>query len=137
MAAGNHRISRRSDFSRTLRRGVRVSTCDLSVSVLVVPPHWPDPGGRRHAVALVGGPWLGLIVSKSVGSAVVRHRVARRLRAAFDTVRDLAPAEEAFVVVRAHPGAADADTAALAEQLRAAFARRRIRALAPTSEVSR
>ncbi|MBR7539376.1 ribonuclease P protein component, partial [Mycobacterium tuberculosis] len=74
----SHRISTRSDFSRTLKKGVRVSSRDLLLTVLVLPTQWPDDTGRRVRVASSGGPWLGLIVSKSVGNAVIRHRVARR-----------------------------------------------------------
>ena len=82
MTAASHRISRRSDFSRTLKRGVRISAHDVVVHLLVTPREWPDAAGRRVDVATTGGPWLGLIVSKAVGSAVTRHRVARRLRSA-------------------------------------------------------
>ena len=129
MMSADHRISRRSDFSRTLKRGVRVSTRDLAISVAVVPASWPDPAGRRRDVAMTGGPWLGLIVSKSVGNAVVRHAVARRLRAAFATVIELCPAPESFVVIRALPGTAECSTTDLATQLREAFGRRKISAL--------
>jgi ribonuclease P protein component len=42
----------------------------------------PPTGGPSRAAELVrvGGPRVGLIVNKAVGSAVVRHRVSRRLR---------------------------------------------------------
>ncbi|MEP9415482.1 ribonuclease P protein component [Gordonia sp. VNQ95] len=136
MMSADHRISRGSDFSRTLKRGVRSSTRDLVVSVAVVPTMWPDPSGRRRTVDMTGGPWLGLIVSKSVGSAVVRHRVARRIRAAFRSVMDSAPADETFVVVRALPGAASVGSDQLAEQLREVFGRRRVRQLAPNAAPS-
>ena len=49
-----------------------------------------------------GGPKIGLVVAKSVGSAVQRHRVARRLRHVARTViADLDPADR--VVIRALP----------------------------------
>lgn len=135
MMSATHRISRRSDFSRTLKRGVRVSTRDLVVSVSVVPTHWPDPSARRTHVSMTGGPWLGLIVSKSVGPAVIRHRVARRLRAAFRQVMSDVPAAESFVVVRALPGAVRCSSDEIADQLREALARKRIRDLAALIEV--
>ncbi|RBO91664.1 ribonuclease P protein component [Nocardia puris] len=65
----------------------------------------------------VGGPRFGLIVSKAVGSAVVRHRVARRLRHMCAEVLAELPAD-ADVVIRALPGAAHADSAELLRQLR-------------------
>ncbi|RPA64729.1 ribonuclease P protein component [Gordonia oryzae] len=133
MMSAQHGISRGSDFSRTLKRGVRVSTRDLVVSIAVVPLVWPDPSGRRAQVAMSGGPWLGLIVSRSVGPAVVRHRVARRLRAAFREVSGRVPAAESFVVVRALPGAAHRSSDELADQLREVMGRKRVRELAVRS----
>ncbi|WLP88499.1 ribonuclease P protein component [Gordonia sp. NB41Y] len=134
MMSAGHRISRGSDFARTLKKGVRVSTHDLVVSVAVVPATWPDPARRRRDVAMIGGPWLGLIVSKSVGSAVVRHQVARRLRAAFASVIDQVPATESYVVIRALPGAATLGSPELAAQLSEALGRGRIRRLAPPAD---
>ncbi len=115
MVASAHRISRGSDFSRTLKAGVRVSTRDLVVHVL-------DLNGLEHPpVSTVGGPWLGLIVSKSVGNAVVRHRTARRLRAAFDATVDLCPSDQCLVVIRARPGVVDQRSDDLTRQLRSAY----------------
>lgn len=73
-------------------------------------------------------PRLGLIVSKAVGGAVTRHRVARRLRAAFREVTVLIPAET-LVVVRARPSADGPNSVTLAGQLRSALEHRRVRAL--------
>lgn len=67
-----------------------------------------------------GGPRFGLIVSKAVGPAVVRHRVARRLRHICAGVIDELPGA-ANVVIRALPGAAEADSAELDRQLRSAL----------------
>jgi ribonuclease P protein component len=80
------------DFSRTVRRGARVGTAT------VVLHGWRDPTAER-------GPLVGFVVSKAVGTAVVRNRVKRRLR---HLVRDRlgdAPSD-ARVVVRALPAAA-------------------------------
>ena len=68
----------------------------------------------------IGGPRFGLIVSKAVGSAVIRHRVARRLRHICDPLIGELP-EETDVVIRALPGAAHTDSAELERQLRAAL----------------
>ena len=65
---------------------------------------------------------IGLIVGKTVGSAVVRTRVKRRLRAvASARVRTLPPG--ALLVLRASPAAADATSADLAADLDRALAR--------------
>lgn len=128
--ASIHRISTRSDFSRTLKKGVRVSSRDLLLTVLVLPTQWPDDTGGRVGVASSGGPWLGLIVSKSVGNAVIRHRVARRIRAAFDEVRGDCPTTETSIVVRALPSAAEASSVELAAQLRKALRNGKVRRVA-------
>lgn len=66
----------------------------------------------------VGGPRFGLIVSKAVGNAVVRHRVARRLRHICASLAAELP-DGADVVLRALPGAADASSDELRRQLHA------------------
>lgn len=48
---------------------------------------------------------VGLIISKSVGGSVVRHRVARQLRHIFKDLLGLLP-RGAHIVVRALPGSA-------------------------------
>lgn len=72
------------------------------------------------SLARFGGPRFGLIVSKAVGTAVVRHRVARRLRHICAGVVAGLPVE-ADVVIRALPGAAVATSAELDQQLRSAL----------------
>lgn len=69
-----------------------------------------------------GGPRFGLIVSKAVGNAVVRHRVARRLRHICAGVAGELPVL-ADIVIRALPGAATVDSAELDRQLRSALRR--------------
>lgn len=61
-------------------------------------------------------PRFGLIVSKAVGNAVIRHRVARRLR---HICAEVAPdiRDGTDVVIRALPSAATAATTDLARQL--------------------
>ena len=133
--ASIHRISTRSDFSRTLKKGVRVSSRDLQLTVSVLPAQWPDPTGCRIDIASSGGPWLGMIVSKSVGNAVMRHRVARRIRAAFDEVRDECLTETS-VVVRALPSAVSVSSDELAAQLRKALRSGKVRRLVDTGAES-
>jgi ribonuclease P protein component len=61
-------------------------------------------------------PRAGLVVSRAVGGAVVRHRVSRRLRHLLVPRLASLPAG-ARVVVRALPPAADASSAELAGDL--------------------
>lgn len=120
MVASAHRISRGSDFARTLKSGVRVSTRDLVLHVLDLRPTDRVHVDDRH-VTTVGGPWLGLIVSKSIGNAVTRHQAARRLRAAFRSTLDECPSDQAMVVIRPRRGVVEHDSVELARQLRSAY----------------
>lgn len=67
-------------------------------------------------------PRVGLIVAKSVGSAVERHRVARRLRhVARGVLDDMDPGEQ--LVIRARPSCRHAASARLEQQLRTGLRR--------------
>ena len=69
-----------------------------------------------------GCPRIGLVVAKSVGSAVQRHRVARRLRHVARTVMpELDPGDR--VVIRALPSSRYAISARLEQQLRTGLRR--------------
>jgi ribonuclease P protein component len=97
-------MTRSTDFGATVKRGVRAAQPDLVVHV-----HLDDDCHE--------GPRIGLVVAKSVGNAVERHRVSRRLRhVARSVVNDLDPSER--VVIRALPGSRDAASARLEQQLR-------------------
>lgn len=65
---------------------------------------------------------VGLVVSKAVGSSVVRHRVARRLRAVVASRLRNWP-DGQLVVVRALPAAAFASSATIAADVDAAWRR--------------
>ncbi|WP_410871570.1 ribonuclease P protein component [Nocardia sp. A7] len=110
-----YRLHHRAEFSRTVRRGQRIGRRDLVVHALT---HGYDDLADGDSLVRVGGPRFGLIVSKAVGNAVVRHRVARRLRHMCAQVVDELPVGT-DVVIRALPGAATADSAELLRQLRA------------------
>ncbi len=72
------------------------------------------------ALIRIGGPRFGLIVSKAVGDAVTRHRVARRLRhLCARVIADVPPQTD--VVIRALPGSALASADDLSGQLRGAL----------------
>jgi ribonuclease P protein component len=104
-----YRMTRSSEFGATVSQGVRAVQPDLVVHTM------------REGVG-DQGPRIGLVVSKSVGSAVQRHRVARRLRHVARTVLDeLDPADR--VVIRALPGSRHAISARLEQELRTALRR--------------
>lgn len=65
---------------------------------------------------------FGFIAAKSVGGAVVRNRVRRRLKAACYQLREQAPVG-AEIVVRAQPSAAAASYAELLNDVAHAFER--------------
>ena len=109
-----YRLRRRSDFSDTVRRGRRQGRRDLVVHVL--------ERDRSESLVSFGGPRFGLVVSKAVGPAVIRHRVARRLRhICVDLVEALPP--ETDIVLRALPGAATAGSRELDGQVRSGLVR--------------
>lgn len=111
MLPARYRMTRSTEFSATVKRGLRVVQPDLVVHVGCDDA---DPSGPR----------IGLVVSKSVGGAVQRHRVSRRLRhVAASLLDDLDPTER--VVIRALPGSREADSATLERQLRSGLQRRR------------
>jgi ribonuclease P protein component len=86
---------------------------------------------RSSDDALDGGPRIGLVVSKSVGTAVQRHRVARRLRHVARTmINELDPADR--VVIRALPSSRHAVSARLEQELRTALRRTRPRTGVPS-----
>ena len=110
MLPARYRMTRSTEFGTTVSQGVRAVQPDLVVHA------------RRCDDDAADGPKIGLVVAKSVGSAVQRHRVARRLRHVARTViADLDPADR--VVIRALPSSRDAISARLEQQLRTAVRR--------------
>ena len=93
-------MRRREDFAEALR-GVR-----LPCGPVVLHLSAPDEESDRPAL-------VGLAVSRGVGSSVVRHRVARRLRHQLRPRLERLP-RGSRIVVRALPAAATASSAELA-----------------------
>jgi len=101
-------MRRSTEFDATVKHGLRRAQPDVIVHV--------RRGSDRDENA---APRLGLIIAKSVGSAVDRHRVARRLRHAARTILgDLDPSDQ--VVIRALPSSRAASSSQLRQQLRRA-----------------
>ncbi|WP_099023858.1 ribonuclease P protein component [Mycolicibacterium palauense] len=109
MLPAKYRMTRSTEFGATVKHGVRAAQPDLVVHV-------------RRDDTDAEGPRIGLVVSKSVGTAVQRHRVARQLRhVARSVLADLDPEER--VVIRALPGSRRAVSSRLEQELRAGLRR--------------
>ena len=104
-----YRMTRSTDFGLTVNQGVRAVQPDLVVHALQ----------RRSTI---DAPKIGLVVAKSVGNAVQRHRVARRLRHVARGVVDELDAGDR-IVIRALPGSRRAVSARLEQELRTALRR--------------
>lgn len=100
-----------------MSRGVRAAQRNLVVHSLALGVVGDTPESTVDAA-----PKVGLVVGKSVGNAVQRHRVSRQLRhASRDLLPDLTAGER--IVIRALPGSRDAATSRLHEELRTAVQR--------------
>ena len=99
------------DFDATVKHGMRTVQPDVIV-------HIRRGSDRRED----NGPRVGLIIAKAVGSAVERHRVARRLRHVARTLLgDLHRSDQ--VVIRALPSSRRVSSARLEQQLRTGLRR--------------
>lgn len=113
MLPGRYRMTRAAEFDATVRRGVRAVQPDMVIHAR----QDSDPNGSE-----VPGPRIGLVVAKSVGGAVDRHRVARRLRhVAKAMLVEMNPEDR--IVIRALPGSRTALSSRLEQQLSAGLLR--------------
>lgn len=112
MLPAGHRLRASSDFAATFRgpRGARAGS-----TLIVVHANQADARAGQP-------PRVGFVVSKAVGSAVVRNRTKRRLRALMQTRLPLLPVGT-DVVIRANPLAAQANSSDLAADLDALLTR--------------
>lgn len=114
MLPAGHRLTRGADFALTIRTGARAGRSRLVAHVALGQP---------------GPALVGFVVSKSVGNAVVRNRVQRRLRHLARARLEALPAGSRLVV-RALPSAAAATSpeldADLASALVAALGKARV-----------
>lgn len=119
MLPKQHKFTSPSDFTRTIKRGRRAGSRTVVV-------HLVDRSGMSDVeVAQQGGPRVGLIVSKAVGNAVIRHRTSRRLRHVcaelFNTVPSTALPRSIDLVIRALPSAGTALSSDLDRDIRKAL----------------
>jgi ribonuclease P protein component len=119
MLPSANRMRRRDDFTLAVRRGRRVGrpTVVVHLGRRAEPPDGPEP------------PLVGFIVARTVGNAVVRNRVRRRLRHVVRAHLDRLP-QGSLLVVRANPPAGAARHDDLAAELESALDR----LLRPTSK---
>jgi ribonuclease P protein component len=109
------RMRRAEDFRRVLRAGRRAGGPVLAGHLLL--PVGPDGAVGTAGEVRSGDPAkVGFIVSRAVGSAVVRNRVKRRLRELMRGRLGSLP-RGCLLVLRAHPAAASARQADLAADL--------------------
>ncbi len=101
-------LNRQADFARLRRRGKRVSTKSL-----VIYRSDPLPSDPTSLV--------GITVSKSIGKAVIRNKLRRRLAAIVDEALGQHASMRLLVVAR--PGAAEAGFAVLRAEVGSALER--------------
>lgn len=108
-------MRRSSEFTETMRKGVRARTGTVAVHL--------------NTDLTSGSPQVGFVVSKAVGNSVVRHAVQRKLRHVMRAQVDTLP-EGSRVVVRALPSAARAPFMELNDDVVTALTSLRRRAVA-------
>jgi ribonuclease P protein component len=97
-----NRLVRANDYRNAVRRGSRFSAAN---SVVYIAPRDDFLPVR-----------FGFIVAKTVGGAVIRNRVRRRLKAiGYELITRVDPGTD--VVIRALPGAAEASWAVLRNEI--------------------
>ena len=109
MLSAAHRMRRSTDFTRAVRTGRRVPRRSVVVHL-----------GRAEDPA--AAPRVGLVVSRSVGPSVVRHRVSRRLRHLARAWVPVLP-DGSLLVLRATPAAAASSSTELSRDLDLALRR--------------
>ena len=101
-------LRRRGDFARLRHRGRRIATKNLTLYL-------------TDALPGDATPLVGITVNKSIGKAVVRNKLRRRLAAIVDEA--LVRERAIRLIVAARPAAADLSFAALRDELAAALGR--------------
>ena len=109
MLPRSNRVTRGADYKAVVRRGARCAAVHTVTYVRLSDESRP--------------PRFGFIVSKQVGSAVVRNTVRRRLKAVAHSERGRVR-EGADIVIRALPSSATADYSALQAEVSRCLSRR-------------
>ena len=73
MLPTKNRLRTSKDFALTTKTGVRATSLSLVV-------YLKTNSNSQESIGGLNAPLVGLIVNKSVGGSVVRHRVSRQLR---------------------------------------------------------
>lgn len=117
MLPTQHKLTSPVQFRRTIKGGKRAGSRTLVVHL----HHNSGTQAEAHA-DLTGhtGPRFGLVVSKAVGNAVVRHRTSRRLRHVCAKLIPEIPAGT-DLVIRALPQSGRASSAELERDMRKAL----------------
>ena len=120
MLPAQHKLNSSAQFRATMKKGRRAGSNHVVVHL------WDsaesvDGAGAQGEISVSGGPRFGLIVSKAVGNAVLRHRTSRRLRhicarITADSPELLRPTHQ--VVIRALAGSAEVSSAELDREIR-------------------
>ncbi len=111
MLARPNRLTRGAEYKAVVRRGSRCASAHTVTYVLTT------TGNEQRRTR------FGFIVSKQVGSAVVRNTVRRRLKAlCLEALPSVRPGTE--IVIRALPSAATAEFGDLRAEVERCFARR-------------
>ena len=85
MLPAKNRLRASKDFALTTKTGVRATSLSLVVYLKI--------NSKK-----IGAPQIGLIVNKSVGGSVVRHRVSRQLRHLISTHIPKLPSDSQLVI---------------------------------------
>lgn len=80
MLPNSARIKSSSDFARVTKSGRRTTTDSLIAYLLLNQSDSGSSPSSNSNSKKDDNPKLGLIISKSVGNSVVRHRIARQIR---------------------------------------------------------
>jgi ribonuclease P protein component len=113
MLPSEHRMRRRDEFTLAVRRGRRAGRPNLVLHLL---------SGADPKADIKAAPVAGFIVAKTVGNAVIRNKVRRRLRHIVRAHVHRLPAGS-LLVVRANPRAATAHHDELVEDFEAGIQR--------------
>jgi ribonuclease P protein component len=92
------RLTTSEDFAKATKSGLRLTSSNLVGYLYISPAVTPGVSAK-----------CGLIINKSVGGSVMRHRIARQLRHDLAPLVDTFPTDSLFVVrvLKSAPGYTD------------------------------